>query len=251
MKCPQHLNKGKGMLIELLESRTLLSSNAPANLYAHPLIATSQWGDNWSLQLNRNGKFSFAGPYSYIEDSTGTFTYKKLGGNGASLDIVTLGYYHQTFALSFITKTTGSYTESEDSDAGILTSTGTFTFGANVTLPSDLTCSILVPPVGNPGKPGIAAVTITNAGSGKAKGNCAVALSLESQDGTVVTTLANTHVQVNLGPAISKVFKVHFKWPKSIPIGTYNVGSLIDAANTLNESDATNNSAISAEVQLA
>lgn len=238
------------MLIEQLESRTLLSGNAPANLYAHPLIATSQWGDNWSLQLNRNRTFSFAGPFSYIEDSTGTFTYKKLGGNGASLDIVTLGYYHQTFALSFVTKTSGSYTESEDTDAGVMTSSGTFTFGANVVLPCDLTCSILVPPVGNPGKSGIASITISDGGTGQAKGNCAVALSLETQDGAVVTTLANTHVQVNLGPATSKTFKVHFKWPKSVPSGTYLIKSLIDSGNTMGESDVSNNSAVSAQVQL-
>lgn len=238
------------MLIERLESRTLLSGNAPSSLFAHPILAQASDGGTFSLHLGRNGTFTYAGTEAYIEDSTGTFKYQKLGGNGASLDLVTLGFYHQTFALSFTSKTAGSYTESEDTDAGVMTSTGTFTFGANAVLSSDLTNSIIVPPIANPGKAGIAAVTISNGGSGNAKGSCAVALSLETEDGTVVATLARSHIQVNLGPSSSKVFKVHFKWPKSIPAGTYLIESLIDSGNTLNESDVTNNSAVSAQVQL-
>src|SRR2546421_5343367 len=81
-------SKGKGMLIERLEPRMLLSGNAPSSLFAHPLIATASEGDTWSLRLNRNSTFTFAGEFHNVEDTTGTFTYRKLGANGATLDLV-------------------------------------------------------------------------------------------------------------------------------------------------------------------
>jgi hypothetical protein len=120
--------------------------------------------------------------------------------------------------------------------------------------PPDLTATVVAVPAGplqvagRRTKAAKVRVQLTNAGPGPAKGPTTLVL-LASVDATADAgdvTLASVRQKLNLKPGRSKVVNLTFKPTAQTPSGDFFVLAQVDPANTLAETDETNNVAASA-----